>query len=275
MNPKLRNFLSPPSFKGWLKSLLRSFILGYVILIIAALNVNHLLFHPPGHHVDFPGQVKLHTAAGDDITALYQPNPQAAYVVLFSYGNGEDMASNHDYMVALHNRGWGTCGYDYPGYGTSSGKPSEAGCIAAIDAVYDYLTKEQHIPAERIILYGHSLGSGPTIDLASRKPVGGLILEGAYLSIFRVVTHFRVLPWDVFNNIAKISSIHVPLLSIHALNDHTVPFWHGEKLYDTYTGPKQNYWVPNADHNTILEVAWQPYWEAVEKYRESLPLKNP
>jgi pimeloyl-ACP methyl ester carboxylesterase len=275
MNPRLRNFLSPPSFKGWLKSIGRSILLAYLLLMVCALFANQLLFHPPDVRHKLPTQVTLHAADGNDITAFYLPNPQAAYVVLFSYGNGEDLEADQDFLYALRRHGWAVCGYDYPGYGLSTGQPSEQGCIAAINAAYDYLTQQLHIPPERIVLYGRSLGSGPTVDLASRRPVGGLILEGAYLSIFRVVTHYRIMPWDIFNNIAKISAVHAPLLSIHAQNDHTIPFWQGQELNDVYSGPKQHFWAPGADHNTILSVAADGYWAAVEQFRQSLPLHTP
>jgi fermentation-respiration switch protein FrsA (DUF1100 family) len=274
MNPKLKAFLVPPSFKQWAWSFIRSAGWAYLLLVVCALCTNLLLFHPPKGRQKLLGQVTVYSADGNDITVFYLPNPQAAYVVLFSYGNGEDLEADMDFLHELKMHGWAACGYDYPGYGLSTGHPSESGCVAAINAAYDYLTKEMHIPPERIVLYGRSLGSGPTVDLASRKPIGGLILEGAYLSIYRVVTHYRILPWDVFNNLAKISSIHVPLLSFHAQNDHVIPFWQGEKLYDAYNGPKTHFWVPGADHNTILNVAWDEYWKAVDQFQHSLPLNT-
>jgi fermentation-respiration switch protein FrsA (DUF1100 family) len=275
MNPKLRAFIFPPTIRQWVWSIIRSVALGYGILLIAAIFSNHLLFHPPGHKTDFPGQVKLKSADGNTITALYLPNPQAAYVLLYSYGNGEEMDVMQDYMRELVAHSWAVCGYDYPGYGTSTGNPSESGCDAAIDAAYAYLTGDLHISPDRIVLYGHSLGSGPSVDLASRKPVGGLILDGAYTSIFRVVTHYRILPWDVFNNLAKISKIHVPLLSLHGTDDHVVPFWHGVALFDAYAGPKQKLWITGGGHGNLPWFAPEAYWGALEQYRLSLPVKDP
>lgn len=279
MNPKLKAFLAVPSFKSWrktaLKSIPLSLALAYMGLIVLALFTNKLLFFPPDNRQKLPSQVTLHASDGNDITALYLPNPKAAYVVLFSYGNGECLEANEDFLHELLLHGWAACGYDYPGYGLRTGHPSEAGCYAAINAAYDYLTQQLHIPPERIVLYGRSVGTGPTVDLASRRPIGGLMLEGAYLSIYRVVTHFRILPWDVFNNFAKISSIHAPLLSIHAQNDHTIPFWQGQELYNTYPGPKQHFWAPGADHNTILQVDWDDYWKAIDQFQRSLPIATP
>jgi len=272
MNPGTRNFLRRPAFRQWVKLVLRILLLGYLALMfVGAILINPLLFHPPGHKDELRGQVKLHTADGNDVTGLYLPNPQSAYVLLFSYGNGEDLVADRDFLQEFLSHGWGVMAYDYPGYGTSTGKPSESGCEAAIDAAYAFLVSEKHIPPARIVLYGRSLGSGPAVDLASRKPVGGLVLQSAYTSIFRVVTHYRILPWDVFNNIAKISSIHAPLLSIHGTDDHVVPFWHGKALFDAHPGPKQFLWVPGADHNNLVDVAGETLWTALDTFRRSLP----
>ena len=133
----------------------------------------------------------------------------------------------------------------------------------------------QHIPPSRVVIYGQSMGTGPSVDLASRQPVGGLILEGAFLSVFRVVTHYRILPWDIFDNLAKINAVRAPLLSIHAEQDQVVPFWQGEELNAAYHGTKSHQWIPGAGHNNILQVAPELYWAALDKYRESLPLKSP
>lgn len=50
-------------------------------------------------------------------------------------------------------------GFDYPGYGTATGKPSEAGCFAAASAVWDYVREQ--VPTAKIVVFGRSLGSGP------------------------------------------------------------------------------------------------------------------
>jgi hypothetical protein len=120
MNPRLRHFLSPPSFKGWLKSIGRSIILAYLLLVVCALFANKLLFHPPGLRHKLPAQATLRATDGNGITALYLPNPQAAYVVLLGYGNGEDVRAalatrlGHPVGVSVIDRmlvrpGWHHC----------------------------------------------------------------------------------------------------------------------------------------------------------------------
>ncbi len=276
MHPQLRKFFSVPPLRLFWWTLLRTLALAYVgLALFAAGCVNTMLFHPPPLRNPVPGQIKLPAADGNKITAVFLPNPKAAYVILYSYGNGESLEHCHEFLDELREHGWSVCAYDYPGYGTSTGKPTEAGCYAAINAVYDYLVKQRQIPPERIVLYGQSMGSGPTVDLASRQPIGGLILHSAFLSVFRVVTHYHILPWDVFNNLGKIDRVKVPLLSIHGRADTIVPFWQGQALYNAYPGPKTCLWIPNAGHNDILEAAPEEYWAALERYRAGLPLKTP
>jgi dienelactone hydrolase len=38
------------------------------------------------------------------------------------------------------------------------------------------MTKQLNIDPKKIIIYGRSIGSGPSVELASKYPVGGLIL---------------------------------------------------------------------------------------------------
>ncbi len=230
---------------------------------------------PPPSYTDAPGQHKLSAADGNQITAVFLENPAASHVLLFNHGNRMDLGTADERLRLYQAQGWSVFAYDFPGYGTSTGRPSETGCHAALAAAYSYLTRIKQIPAEKIVLYGLSLGAGPAVELATRAPVGGLILEGAFLSAFRVVTHWRILPWDRFENIAKIGRVRAPLLSIHAREDHTVPFFHGQRLFAGHPGPKQHLWVAEANHNNILEVAPASYWDALARFRASLGAASP
>lgn len=58
--------------------------------------------------------------------------------------------------------------YDYSGYGMSTGKPSEKNLYADVDAAWHALRTRYGISPENVILYGQSIGTVPTVDLASR-----------------------------------------------------------------------------------------------------------
>lgn len=90
--------------------------------------------------------------------------------------------------------------YDYSGYGASSGKPSEVNTYADIEAVYQCLQTEYGVSQEDMILYGQSVGSGPTLHLASRLPrLRGVVLHSAILSGIRVVCQVNfTLCFDIY-----------------------------------------------------------------------------
>ncbi len=81
------------------------------------------------------------------------------------------------------------CAYDYTGYGQSSGRPSVADTIADVDAVFAWLQR-RGVQRQDLILYGQSLGSGPTLDLAAReKRIAGVVLHAAFASGARTCLH--------------------------------------------------------------------------------------
>ena len=57
-------------------------------------------------------------------------------------------------------------------------------------------------------------------------------MQGAFVSVYRVMTNIPVFPGDMFVNLSKMPELKLPVLVIHGTADNTVPFWHGEKLFD-------------------------------------------
>lgn len=114
-----------------------------------------------------------------------------------------------------------TVSYEYTGYGESHGRlATEQSVYNDINAVFLYLTKNLRIPESRIILYGRSIGSGPTCWLAERHEVAGVILHSAIMSTVRVVLKTKwTLPIDKFPNINRMENIKCPVFVIHGLED--------------------------------------------------------
>lgn len=214
--------------------------------------------------------IKLTTKTGRKISAVYLPNPNAKYTMLISHGNAEDLWSIFPWLQAFQTHGYSVFSYDYEGYGTSAGKPSENNTYLDINAAYEYLTNTLKVPSNQIILFGRSIGSGPTVDLAARVPVAGVILESAMLTAFRVMTYLPLFPVDKYRNNAKISQIMSPILFIHGTKDKVVPFWHGRALYKLATSQKTFYAVDEAGHNNVTEVAGGQYWKTIQEFATSL-----
>lgn len=200
---------------------------------------------------------------GLSIACHYLPADNTKATILYSHGNGEDLGHIRETLEFLNHLGFNVLAYEYPGYGQSKGDPSEANTYVAAQAAYDYLTTELRTPAPCIYLYGRSLGGGPSVELARRNPVGGIILEGAFVSAFRVKTRWQILPWDKFENLKKLEALRCPVLVIHGTHDHTVPFWHGKALHDAAPQEKMKLWVEGAGHNNIIEAAGLAYQETL------------
>lgn len=71
----------------------------------------------------------------------------------------------------------------FSGYGASGGKPSEKNLYSDIEAAWHSLRTRYGISPENIILYGQSIGTVPTVDLAVRNKLTFFLLT--YDSLLR------------------------------------------------------------------------------------------
>jgi len=230
---------------------------------------DRLIFLPPqsSYGEDLPGYVALRAARGDTIAARFVEAPEAPVTVLFAHGNAEDVGHG----AALHHRyaqlGLSVFAFDYPGYGASSGQPSEEGAYAAIDAAYDFLVNGRGLDPRAVVVHGRSLGGAVAVDLASRVEVGGLVIESSFVSAYRVVTRLAILPVDQFTSLAKLSGVTAPVLVIHGERDEVIAPWHGKRLFDAVPeGRRHALWVERAGHNDLAAVAGPAYWAALRDF---------
>lgn len=214
--------------------------------------------------------VLLTTTDGNTIAARYLHNPDSRTTILFSHGNASDLGSILPNLELLRDAGYSVFAYDYPGYGHSPGKPTEGGTYRSIEAAYGYLTTELKIAPENIVAYGQSVGGGPSTYLAANKPLGGLILQSTFATVFQVVFPFRVLPFEKFPTVKRIDEINCPLLLIHGTSDRTIPFSHSEELLAAAAEPKQLVPIMGADHNDILWVDGTTYLESIQSFISGL-----
>lgn len=181
------------------------------------------------------------------VIPIYYINKKSQYVILHSHGNGEDLG---DIIYLLeyisYHLNISIVGYDYLGYGFSSFAnsknifnknkyPSEEGCYKSIKNVYNYLIDNENYHPDNIILMGQSIGSGPTIDLASQKDIKKVILISPFRSIIKVVIDNWSMNWflkyfDFFCNYKKINKIKGKILFIHGEKDRLVNIKHSKKM---------------------------------------------
>ncbi len=247
-------------------------VIAYGFLLLLALNSDRIIFQPPrSTYRDGPDILKLTTADGKRISAVYLPNVSSRYTLLFTHGNAEDLGDDLPWLEQLRAHGFAVFAIDYHGYGTSEGTPSEKALYMDEDAAYDYLTNTLHVAPANILVLGRSVGAAPAVDLASRRPVGGLIVRSGFVSAFRVLTRIPLVPWDKFRNRDKIRRVHCPVLIIHGDRDSVIPFWHGRALYDAAPEPKKFIAVPGADHNDLEFVAGDRFFKWLQDFAGSLP----
>jgi fermentation-respiration switch protein FrsA (DUF1100 family) len=152
-------------------------------------------------------EVVLDTADGEKVIAWHVPARDGKPLFLYFHGNGGSLRYRTARYRALTATGHGLVALSYRGYGGSSGSPSETGLIADAEAAYRFALT--HAPAERIVLYGESLGGGVAVALAAPQKVGA------------------------------VSAVKAPLLVLHGARDTIVPIGLGERLFALANEPKR------------------------------------
>ncbi|XP_058115126.1 uncharacterized protein LOC131258084 isoform X3 [Magnolia sinica] len=195
--------------------------------------------------------LKLCTNKGTEIVAMYVRQPSARLTVLYSHGNAADLGQMYELFSELsaHLR-VNLMGYDYSGYGQSSGKPSEQNTYADIEAAYRCLEETYGAQEEDIILYGQSVGSGPTLELATCLPrLRAVILHTPILSGMRVMYPVKRTYWfDIYKNIDKIPLVTCPVLVIHGTADDVVSWSNGKKLWELCKEKYEPLWIKGGKH---------------------------
>src|SRR5215470_15629821 len=176
-------------------------------------------------------------------------------VVLYFHGNGGSLRGRVDRFRALTADGTGLVALSYRGYGGSSGAPTEGGLIN--DALAAYAFTRARYPAERIVLWGESLGSGVAVALAAQKPIGHLILQSPFTSAADVgmqqywFVPVGLLMKDQFRSDLHIGKVTAPVLVLHGERDNIVPMALAERLYGLINAPKRFVRFAGIGHNDL------------------------
>ena len=265
----MENFFTIP----WLRLFLLLFIVYLIIAVLMWFFGDRLVFpapHPSTYsndQVSFTVKVKNKAS----IACLHLGETEKPKrTVIFSHGNGEDLGNLESFLSYFGSDLAEMIAYDYPGYGLSEGKPSEEGCFEAVEAVYAYVVNQLGRDPEKIIMWGRSLGTGPSLYLASREKVGGLILETPFLSAFRSATGITMLPWDRFRNVDYTEKVTCSSLVIHGTLDEVVPFRQGREIFRQLPEPKEFFKIERGQHNNLWEVGGSEYRDALKQFIRSI-----
>jgi fermentation-respiration switch protein FrsA (DUF1100 family) len=197
-------------------------------------------------------EVVLDTPDGERVIVWHVPPKGDKPVVLYLHGNGGALRHRVDRFRTLIADGIGLVALSYRGYGGSTGSPTETGLLADAEAAYAYAAARY--PAERIVLWGESLGTGVSVALAAEKPVGRVILQSPFTSTADIAAErywwvpVRLLMKDQFRSDLRIGKVTAPVLVMHGDQDGVVPFALGEQLYAMVKSPKRFVRFPGAGH---------------------------
>lgn len=196
--------------------------------------------------------------------------------VLFIYGNMGCLAWCDNMLQELYKQGANVACIEWPGFGVADGEASEQGCYEAEQAAYDYLVGTEKIEPETLYVMGHSLGTGPAADLASKNKVAGVILASGYTTIGAVAQNFYpLLPCKLvvvhqFATVNKIPSINAPILLIHSADDPVIPYWMSEKNFEVAekAGKKVDFHrMKEAGHDLFFDFPESPgVWERINAF---------
>jgi pimeloyl-ACP methyl ester carboxylesterase len=189
-------------------------------------------------------------------------DPARAPTVIFFYGSKQHLNAPHNQRVFRGLRAMGVNVFipEYPGNGMSEGSPSESGYYATADAALDHVLSRTDLDRSRIIAAGQSLGSGPAVDLASRRALAGLITVGGFTNAVDTVQGaVKWMPgWLArslvaecrFDNLAKIKSVSCPILLVYGERDTLVPPGMADRLASAALAPVTKLPVPTS-HNSL------------------------
>uniref|UniRef100_A0A6A7G6Z1 Alpha/beta hydrolase domain-containing protein 17B n=1 Tax=Hirondellea gigas TaxID=1518452 RepID=A0A6A7G6Z1_9CRUS len=202
------------------------------------------------------------------IASFYIRIPKSKQTLLFSHGNATDLGCMREHLIDLAEQlQTSIFSYDYRGYGLSDGKASASNVYQDAECCFDHLITKYELLPKNIIVYGQSLGSAPSIRIAVKHRVGGVILHSPLLSGLRVIRDVPKTHWfDIFPNIDDILHVRSPVFIIHGMRDQEIPHEHGRALAAALSHPYEPWFVEGAGHNNIEILQREMYFHKVRAF---------
>ena len=234
-----------------------------------------MIFHPVGltgttpadFHLKNYKDVSFPSFDGVTLTGWWIEHPGKdpnRPILLYCHGNADCVSQLAEVSKIFYDFGFDTLVFDYRSYGGSQKSPlSEEAVDGDALAAYQWL-KAKGIPDNHILIWGHSLGSSVAAELSTQTHPAGLILEGAFPSVYAVSRQrtpwLLVLPFmvrDKFETGKYVAERTCPLLETHAEKDTIIPIELGQRVFEEATAPKEWLEIKGIDHNEFPSVAYQ------------------
>ncbi len=243
-------------------------VVSYLVLVAVLFVTQRRLIYFPSHsyvplsqaHANRAfKEISVRTEDGLHLKAWYAQATTRPFTIVFFHGNADRLYTAAPVADPYIAAGYGFLLAEYRGYSGLPGTPTEKGLYSDGRAYMHYL-QTHGVETRRIILFGHSLGTGVAVQMAEEFPVAGVMLLAPYLSLPSVAqTHLPIFPasflvLDRFNNQLKIRNIHSPLLVANGSQDHIVPPSQGKKLYELANKPREFHSFPGLGHNDLFDA---------------------
>jgi alpha-beta hydrolase superfamily lysophospholipase len=208
-----------------------------------------------------------------DLSAWFVPADDSKGVILFCHGNAGNISHRIGYLEVFLRLGLSTFIFDYRGFGTSDGVPTEQGTYLDAKAAWKYLVEKRGVPPDRIVIFGESMGGAVAAWLAQTNRPAALILQSTFTSVPDLASRlypFVPARWIVrygYNTREYIGRVDCPVLIVHSCEDEIVPYSHGCELYDLVKGPKE-FFELRGDHNSGFMITVGDYSLALGRFIE-------
>jgi fermentation-respiration switch protein FrsA (DUF1100 family) len=226
-----------------------------------------------------PDAVERHrfeTPDGEMLYAWYCRSAQPIASAVFCHGNTGNLTTSADVIPSLLEAGINVLLFDYRGFGKSSGRPSISGVIAdgVTAAQYHERVRPRDLPS---LLYGYSLGGAVAAQVIRHHPFDALILQSTFTSLPEITkaafphVPLHAVAGNLFDTVAVVRRLTVPLLVIHGSSDETVPCWMAHAIHDACDSPKMIRIVDNGMHKDLFVRDCDALTRTIHKFASEVP----
>jgi fermentation-respiration switch protein FrsA (DUF1100 family) len=223
--------------------------------------------------------VHIDTEDGERLHAWFVRAASARGTLLFFHGNAGNISHRLESIAIFNRLGLDVLIVDYRGYGQSTGSTTEAGTYLDAAAAWDYLVFERGLPANRIVLFGRSLGGAVAAWLGSTRPPGQLpaatIIESCFSSGAAMAQRLypfypaRLLTRLRYPAAAYAEQLGSPVLVVHSRDDEIIPFGMGREIFEAVSARK-DFVELRGDHNAGFWISRDSYVPALDDFLGSV-----
>ena len=243
----------------FIKSFFLLILIYFGITVVVYFFQRKLLYHPFSPQLTGNGllhsfeTINFKTSDNLELKGWFHLKNFNKKTILFLHGNAGNLDNRIDKLNSLGSMDINFLIISWRGYSGNPGNPSEAGLYKDALSGIEWLNKKG-ISNDQIILYGESLGTAITTEIAQNKNFAGIILEAPFTSMVDMgqkiypIFPVRFLLKDKYESKNKIKNIKSPILVLHGRKDKIVPFYMGEKIFEIANNPKFKYFTDLDDH---------------------------